>query len=65
MKRMWTRRVVNLLRRISHRRGKSEGIQIWPSFPRRTETYELFPELKEGEKTIGRQILERFWAEDR
>ncbi len=69
---MWTGRVVDFLRRIPHRRGKPfDGLQICAYFPRPprplrpNEICEFFPELKEGEKTIGRQILERFWAEDR
>lgn len=60
-----TKWVTGFLRRILHRRSISDNcLQICASLPRPTEICE-FPELKEGEKTIGRQILERFWAEDR
>ena len=53
--RMWTEGDVDFLLEIGIAVEPDDCIQICT----------LFPELEEGGKTIGRQILERFWAEDR
>ncbi len=65
-RRKWTKWITGFLRRILLRRSISDNcLQICTRIPQPYESCEFFPELKEGEKTIGRQILERFWAEDR